>query len=82
MEILLFVSELHTYIPSAAFFKFVQAKYKIQAGSLYVCLSNRPINAFTVLLKGVHFCFGIVKSAVRSLRTAVQSNEQVFLQRS
>ena len=63
MEIILFFSELLTCTPSAASFKFVRAKYKIQAGSLYVCLSNRPINGFTVLLKDVYFCFGIVKSA-------------------
>jgi hypothetical protein len=63
MEIILFVSELPTCTPSAASFKFVQVKHKIQAGSPYVCRSNRPINGFTVLLKGVYFCFGFVKSA-------------------
>jgi hypothetical protein len=77
MEIILFVSELFTCRTNVASFKFVQVKYKIQAGSLYVCISNRPINGFTVLLKGVYFCFGIVKSVVRSLRRTASHGPQL-----
>ena len=77
MEKILFVSELLTFTPSAACFKFVQVKHKIQADGLYVCLSNRPINGFAVLLKGVYFCFGIVKSVVRSLRTAASNGPRL-----